>query len=285
MQDCDPKSQCCDGERVIMRPSNMLTVAALLLARTLVIPGDAGALSPIECPVGQSTRIVFPEALRTLRIDARTKARLGLSVEQASPLAIVVARPQTAGAEGALTFDGPTLSLAVRLVPTSGGTAGEVRLVRETAPPATVESTAVPSAAPALTSPTVRPAAAAPVGTARPDMAELLQAQAIPVGRREGLPGEHELVLVDALKGRSSVWLRFLLEGGAGEHVDEVSWEQGTLADVVQEAAGRDLQVVVAVPREGITKRSVVSVHSGGRAYEFSFSASAFRGLLKALEK
>ena len=257
----------------------MLSAVVLLLPlRVVVIPAGTEPPAAVECPVGQTTRVVFPEALRTLRVDARTKSRLGLVIEQSSPIGIVAVRPAAMGADGTLEFQGPTMTVVVRLHPSPAGTGGDVRLVRD-APPAAAtatESAPLPAASAAPTAEPVEP---------RPEMGELLQAQAVPVGRREGLPGEYELVLVDALKGRSSVWLRFRLEGGAGERVDEVSWEQGRLDGVVQEATGKDLQIVVPLPREGITKRSVVSLRSGGRTYEFSFSAAAFRGLLKALEK
>jgi hypothetical protein len=276
-----------------------LLVARLLLAGTLFAPADGSPVVVVECPARQTTRLVFPEALHALKVHRHAKSQLGLTVERSEPLGIIVARPPSAGPEDVIEFRGPTTTFVLRLKAAAQGNGSEIRIERPIpAAPALPTPEPTPSAAPReptapLPTPAPPPAAtaappaalpAAPDAQPRASLDELLQAQVVTVGRREGLPGEREMVLVDALKGRSSVWLRFLLEGGAGERLTEASSEQGRLADVVQEPAGKDLRIIVALPREALTKRSIVSLRVGARTYEFSFSAAAFRGLLKALE-
>src|SRR6185503_16224717 len=68
--------------------------------------------------------------------------------------------------------------------------------------------------------PATVPPAPAPDTTARPappvlHLDDLLRAQPVAIGRREGLPGHPEMVLVDALRGDERIWFRFKLEGGA----------------------------------------------------------------------
>ena len=50
---------------------------------------------------------------------------------------------------------------------------------------------------------------------ATPEPSGLVWAKAVVIGRREGLPGQRSMVLVDALSGQETVWLRFRLEDGA----------------------------------------------------------------------
>jgi hypothetical protein len=268
-----------------------LLVARLLLAGVLVAPAEGGPVVVVECPARQTTRLVFPEALHALKVRRQAKSQLGLTVERSEPLGVIVARPPSAGPEDVIEFRGPTTTFVLRLKAASHGSGSEIRIERPI-PAAPALPTPEPSPTSAPREPTAPPptpapatiATAAPPAEPRASLDELLKAQVVLVGRREGLPGERELVLVDALKGRSTVWLRFLLEGGAAERLAEASWEQGRLADVVQEPAGKDLRIIVALPREALTKRSMVSLRVGARTYEFSFSAAAFRGLLKALE-
>jgi hypothetical protein len=278
------------------------TLMAVALARVVTIPADGTQGVSIACPVQQATRVVFPEPLHTLKIDARAKRQLGVSVEQASPMGVIVTRPVTDGVEGTLEFVGSTMRVRVRLEATASGSGAEVRLTRERAPAtASTEPPLAPSSLPSSPPPSPSPSPPPPPSPSpSPDspptarlatpatagMNELLHAQTVVVDRREGLPGQREMVLVDALCGRASVWLRFVLEGGVGETIDEVRWEQGPLADVVQEASAKDLRIVVALPREGITRRSLVSLRAhSGTVYEFSFSSNAFRAVLKALDR
>ena len=263
-----------------------------VLALVVPVPHESG-VTALDCPARQTTRIVFPEALRTLRIDARAKAALGLVVERSAPSGLLIARPPRAGAEAFVDFEGPTLTLRLHLRATAAGTGGEIRLARAAdlaAPPVLALPAVTPTPGPTSTPAPVAlstAATAAPPAPAAPatEVAELLRAETIAVGRREGLPGESEMVLVDALNGRSSVWLRFLLERGAAETVETVTWEKGRATDVVAEPVGKDLRIVAALPREALGRRSLVSVRVGGRTYDFSFSTPPFRALLKALER
>lgn len=119
------------------------------------------------------------------------------------------------------------------------------------------------------------------------DMAGLLSAEPVVIGRREGQPGRPEMVLQDALKAERWVWLRFVLEGGAGQKVEQVSWEQGTRrgeAVHVQEPKGKNLLVVAQLPRAEVTRKTRVTVRvAQGGTYRFAVSSSTLTNLLKGL--
>jgi hypothetical protein len=92
--------------------------------------------------------------------------------------------------------------------------------------------------------------------------------------------------LKDALYGEQWVWLRFLLEGGAAARVDRVWWEEGEIATYVQEVAGKDLRIVVQVPRAGISKKTRVSLKvASGPAYRFALTPSTLTNFFKGLFK
>ena len=156
--------------------------------------------------------------------------------------------PTTLAARGTIEFRGATRVLKVVLEAAAEGDGREIHLGER--PPAL----APPPATPPATSP-IAPAApivptepaASPVASTL-DLEGLLRATPQEVDRREGLPGQRPMVLKDALHGEDWIWLRFLLEGGAGEQVDRVWWEQGDIKTYVQEVAGKDLRIVVQVP-------------------------------------
>jgi hypothetical protein len=113
-----------------------------------------------------------------------------------------------------------------------------------------------------------------------------LRATPVTIDRREGLPGQPEMVLVDALRGDEWVWLRFRLEGGAMSRIESVSWEHGEVSSFVQEPVGRDLRVIVQMPRAPMTKKTRVSLRVvRGPSYRFALTArtltALFRGLLQ----
>jgi hypothetical protein len=110
----------------------------------------------------------------------------------------------------------------------------------------------------------------------------LLRAKPVNVGRHEGLPGQREMVLVDALHGEEWIWFRFRLEGGASLRIARVSWERGEIRSYVQEAAGGDLRVIVQVPRTAVTRSAhLVLEAENGPAYTFALGSRALKPLFR----
>ena len=224
----------------------------------------------VACPVNQTTTLVFPEPLKQLRSQSREAALLGLFVERTKPMGVVSVRPTTLAARGTIEFRGPTRVLRVMLEATAEGTGREVRLGE--ALPATAEASPAPAPAPS-----VPPAL---------DLQGLLRATPRAIDRREGLPGQRPMVLKDALFGDEWVWLRFHLEGGASDRVERVWWEQGDLTTYVQEANGKDLRIVVQVPRAAVSKKTRVSLRvAAGPAYRFALTPSTLTNFFKELFK
>jgi hypothetical protein len=94
------------------------------------------------------------------------------------------------------------------------------------------------------------------------------------------------MVLRDALYGDQSVWLRFDLEGGASSRVERVWSERGEVATFVQEASGKDLRIVVQVPRAAVSKKTRVSLKvSDGPTYRFALTPSTLTTFFKELFK
>jgi hypothetical protein len=109
----------------------------------------------------------------------------------------------------------------------------------------------------------------------------LLRAKSVNVGRHEGLPGQREMVLVDALQGEEWIWFRFRLEGGASLRVARVSWERGEITSFVQEPAGDDLRVIVQVPRAALTRSAQLVLEVDGSAYTFALGLRALKPLFQ----
>jgi hypothetical protein len=116
------------------------------------------------------------------------------------------------------------------------------------------------------------------------EMSDLMRAAPVPIGRREGLPGQLPLVLVDALKGERFVWLRFTLEGGAAQRVKSAAWQRGAIEAFTQEPVGNDLRIVVQLPRAQVDKRARLQIElDSGASYRVSLSVSTLAGFLKTL--
>jgi hypothetical protein len=152
-------------------------------------------------------------------------------------------------------------------------------------PPETAEppSPKVPAGAPA--DPAATAAAPPAAGTAL-HLEGLLRARPVAVGRHEGLPGQREMVLVDALHGEEWIWFRFRLEGGASLRLARVSSERGEITTYVQEPAGADLRVVVQVPRAAVTRSSRLRLEvADGPTYAFALGSRSIGRFLKDLFK
>jgi hypothetical protein len=194
-------------------------------------------------------------------------------------------------------FRGPSTTFRLLLESASEGEAGEVHLrFEEPAPPPQPEPGAVSGAAPGSLAAAPSPA---PVETPRPaevdppapraapaifDLEGVLRAKPVSIGRREGLPGQRPMLLVDALQGDAWVWFRFALEGGGDAHIARISWEQGDIATFVQEPSGKDLRVIVQLPRAGVTRRAHLALEvESGPTYTFALSSRSLGGFLKEL--
>jgi hypothetical protein len=278
----------------------------------------------VSCRVAHTTRVVFPEPSKRLKVSPGAKEQLGIRFVATQPRAVVEITPVSAGASGTIEFTGVSGVLTVRLAAIDGSAASEVRLALPEAPapgkatpaasprPPTVgnprplakatrsavepDPVVPPSLAPVpagslLPSPSASPAPPAPLPAASPtptpvpatsataspavaplDVSELLQLRPVVIGRREGLPGQRPVVLEDALKSQSNVWLRFRVVGGSKDRVASISWEHGALTSFVQASEGKDLRVVVRLPRAEVSKKSRVRIRLEGEKTDRAFA-------------
>lgn len=116
----------------------------------------------------------------------------------------------------------------------------------------------------------------------------LALARPVHIGRREGLPGQKVVELVDALKGEQFVWFRFRVIGGEGKEIARVRYERGDdkqdIRTVMVYPRGGDLHVVVQVPREKVDRDTRLRVDLvGGPHYKFSLSSSTLTNFLRNL--
>lgn len=294
-----------------------LALLALLLdgpRQTLTVSAEGTVRVP--CPVHAVTRVRFPEPLRELRLARAERLSLGVRIVASSPQALIEISPTAHPRRALLRFQGPDSSLSLELETTASGSDAEIDLVRSAAgPPAASASPVTIEAATMGPSPSAPPppspaGADAPVGSTEAaatstgpsttlatanarapspasvvfDLSSLLRATPVSIGRREGLPGQPPLILVDALRGEALVWLRFTLENGAAERVRAVSWEQGAIPAFTQEPVGRDLRVVVQLARGQVTRKTrvVLETDSGGR-YRFALSSGTLAGFFRSL--
>lgn len=280
-------------------------VLASLAIRTVTVPATAEGPVRISCPAGGVTRIVFTEPLRQVKASAEERARFGLKVERTQPTGVITVEPAAEAGSVRVEFRGPTQVIELVLdasppapTPVRLAQAATATPLPPTATPAPPTATPTPpTATPAPTSaPTLPPpapttqarAAATPQPTAAPTAtpapSELLWAKAVVIGRREGLPGQRAMVLVDALNGRDSIWLRFRLEDGANERLARVSWEHGEVTTFEEVADGKDRRVVVQLPRARVTARTRVALEvANGPTYRFPLSAPTLARLLRSL--
>jgi hypothetical protein len=249
----------------------LLALALVFQVQEIALPQDGDAPVRIVCPLKQTTRVVLPEALRQLKGVGRETEQLGLSVERTRPLALIVVRPETHPVSAQLEFRGHSRVIRLVFESAAEGESGEVHLVDA--------STRPPSVPPPVAAPPAGPAASPAL-----DLDGLLAATPVAIDRREALPGQPGMVLVDALKGDKWIWLRFRLERGAAARVERASWEHGDIASFTQEAAGEDLRIVVQVPRARVTRKTRVSIKLlGGGQYRFALRPGTIPGLFRSL--
>jgi hypothetical protein len=275
----------------------MLGVLLLASVQTIVVPRDRLA-DPVRvaCPVEQTTRIVFPEALRRFRTLPGDARGLRVDVETSKPQGVIVVHAATHPSSRTVEFRGPSLVMTLVLESAAAGGASEVRVVvAETPSPPAVEpapSPAPPSPAPPSPPPTAAPSPPPPEdpsgSTVAPPgfftAADLLRTSQVRIGRREGLPGQNPMVLMDALHGDDWIWLRFRLEGGADSRVQAVTWEHGALTRYIQEPDGGDLRIVVQLPKARVSRKTRLSLKlESGPAYRFALNPSTLPNFLRDL--
>src|SRR5262245_55979497 len=187
----------------------------LSAVQTIVVPRDRLA-EPVRvpCPVDQTTRIVFPEPLCRFRTLQGEDLGLGVTVESTKPRGVIVVHASTHPSRRTVEFRGPGLVLTLALESVTSGGASEVRVVvaDAPAPPSpSPPSASVPAPDPPTPGPPpptsapasggsdpVDPGGTPPAGFFTPT--DLLRVSTVRIQRREGLPGQNAMVLVDALQ-------------------------------------------------------------------------------------
>jgi hypothetical protein len=301
-----------------------IALLSLLVRTVAVPREAQPAVVRVRCPIHEETRLSLPEPLRQLRGPRDDRQRWGIAVESTRPRATLVVRPVSHPLATRLEFRGATAVIILDLETSGAGRASEVRVDWDRAlrrgngaaaaaepsiaPPAAPSSEPVLEAAveaPAPAEPAVElpraagvpdlsapaaasvPASPAPEGGAAPEAlvsAEMLWASPITIGRKEGLPGQPEMVLVDALRGEEWVWLRFRLSGGAQRRLSGVHWEHGEVTTYEAAADGEHLRVVVRLPRSRVGRQTRVTLDvEEGPSYRFALSAPTLSGLLRSL--
>jgi hypothetical protein len=259
-------------------------VLLALTSRTVTVTGTETGPLLVRCPVAETTQIAFAEPLRQLKASADDRRRFGIAVAQTKPTGTLSVRPLTATGTARVEFRGPSqvVELVLEAVaqappePTPSPEAPAQPPAAADVPAPTTIATAPPATQPPATVPTPAPPAAEPSG--------LVWAKAVVIGRREGLPGQRSMVLVDALSGQETVWLRFRLEDGATAEIARVHWEHGEVTTFEQVADGADRRVVVQLPRAQVTPKTRVSLElAGGPTYRFALTAPTLARLFRSL--
>lgn len=266
--------------------SPWLALLALASRTVTVAPGETGPVH-VPCPVAQTTEIVFAEPLRQLKATAEDRRRFGLEVLRTKPAGALAVRPADAGAAARVEFRGTSQVVELVLEAVAPPAPAATPEPATTPEPVAVAPRLPPAPQPTLPPATPPPTTVPPAPASAPAAAEpndLLWAKAVVIGRREGLPGQRPMVLVDALSGQDSVWLRFRLEDGAAARVARVRWEHGEVTTFEQVADGPDRRVVVQLPREKVTPKTRVSLElADGPAYRFALTAPTLARLFRSL--
>lgn len=340
--------------------TGLLSAALLSVAvvrEVTLTPENTASPIKVECPVGESTRLVFPERLSRVTASAGAKTAMGITVESYRPQGVMTARPPSPGGPARLEIAGPTMRLVLELRSVERGPAAEIRFVvpaamlpavgkgsvpagapvpgqdqgtPPTSPGAVDPQAAKESPGPSANSPLESPNSSAEAnrqfmtptgahngsGEAQPDvtgreqasrdsngppanpaassasppdeldadLGDLLSAKPERIGRREGLPGQKPVVLVDALKGEAWLYLRFLVENGSDERVASITIGEQALDVLVEAPQDKALRIVVRVPPSAITRKTRVTLKLvSGAEYRFGLSSGTLTAFLKGL--
>jgi hypothetical protein len=280
-----------------MLATNLVLIALVAQAPTRVVdvawPSDEPLT--VACPLGQTTRLVFPEPLRRLKTLGPDRQALAVTVERTTPTTIVSVRAGRHPAQCGLEFHGTTLTLRLDLKTTDVGEGQELRFAAPKPPDLEPTTDATPPVAPspsptprapdsakgALGTPALASAAASTGGLA---LEQLPWAKAVPIGRREGLPGQHVLVVEDALRTDEWIWYRLRIEGGASEQVTALEWNHGALSDYQQVSDGPDRRIVVRVPRRLVGRGTRLELRlASGETYRVSPFSPTVTGFFRRL--
>jgi hypothetical protein len=254
-----------------------------LTSRTVTVTGAETGPVHVRCPVAETTEIAFAEPLRQLKASADDRRRFGITVVRTKPAGTLAVRPTDAGGTARVEFRGPSqvVELLLEAVPPVPPEPAPTPEAAAPAPP-TVAPAPPATTQPPVTVPTPAPAPAS--ASATPEPSGVVWAKAVVIGRREGLPGQRSMVLVDALSGQDTVWLRFRLEDGASAEIARVHWEHGEVTTFEQVADGADRRVVVQLPRARVTPKTRVSLElAGGPTYRFALTAPTLARLFRSL--
>jgi hypothetical protein len=265
------------------RTVNGLAVVVLTAAvQSLSVSPDATEPLRLSCPVGRTTRVVLPEALRRMRAPGQNAA-LDLSIERLRPEGVLLIKPNAHPLHAILEVLGEShsLRLLIESAPSGDGAEFTLAFANPSAPAPTTAVTVESVEARPLSTPAAPAPPATDMGSGL-DGVDLLRDKVVVVGQREGLPGQPAMVLTDALQGERWIWLRFVLEGGASARVSRVSWEGGEADSFTAEPHGGDLRVMVRLARATLTRRAHVSLEvEPGATYTFGLDSRPLRELLK----
>src|SRR5262245_42820500 len=285
-------------------------------ARIVEVPLRTDKPVLVLCPVDQATRIVLPERLTRVTASAGAKSALGIAIERYQPEGALTIHPKSYPASGRLEVRGPTTLITLQIESAASGAASEIRLVLQAAPietagaaptahaeeaspqiatntspeppvPASPSTAAHSQGQPASTPAAELSAVATAPGRSADDELTLLSgAEHIAIGRREGLPGQKEVVLVDALKSQDWFWLRFVVRDGASERVERVTLGGKDVTGFVARAEARDLRVTAKVPRANAGNKARVDLLlASGARYTFPLTSSSLSAFLRGLFK
>jgi hypothetical protein len=241
-----------------------VTPVAAGASGTIEFTGASGVLTllitAVESEMASDVRLAFPDPPPVSR------------PEQRAPPAPTRQTPVVARIPPALTPTPPSASPQVRPAATPTPIASVSQLTAgppsPTPEPTSAQSPQLLSGAGQGPTPTASPSAMVPPL----DVSELLQLRPVAIGRREGLPGQRPLILEDALKSDANVWLRFRLVGGSKERVGAISWEHGPLTSFLQAPQGKDLRLIVRLPRPNVNKKTRVRIRLEGEKGDRSFA-------------
>jgi hypothetical protein len=142
------------------------------------------------------------------------------------------------------------------------------------APTSTPTPAPTPVYLPAAT-PTPTPAPPAPAAQNTPLSPGIMLSKPIKIGRVEGMPGQKEVILEDALDSAEWLILRFRIKGGAKERVASARWEQGVIHRMEQGVEGKDLRFAIQIPKAFVSKSTKIELTlESGSKYNFPLTGT-----------
>ena len=269
-------------------------------------PLQADGTEPLEisAPVGATTLLRFPGEIVELLDDPETPCQSSAIALRPTRYALLI---QPSSHPSSCQFRASLASEIVVVVRIQSGPAGDAAEVAYRVHP---PGAATPPPPPIVRAPGRQgddeggdtpvveafeePTVELPLGPPEPtpeevkptlDLSGLVRAEVQPIGRREDQAGRPAMVLVDAMRGAELVWLRFELRRGRDAKVASIEWTgEGVLPYLEEPTAKGDLRVVVQLPREGVSKKTRVTIHiQEGGTYKFALNSGSFSAFLKSI--